>query len=73
MKHLEDFAMPLLVSVTVSLIFPFRALLVVEAVSVEFTLLVEPIATDTGFSVRLSPVLAPLTSVRQFRQNATRP
>lgn len=46
--------------VTVSVLLPFFALLVVEALSVEITLLVLEIETEVGFSERFSPVLAPL-------------
>jgi hypothetical protein len=57
---LADFAMLPLVPLTVSVLVLLRALLVVEAVSVEVTLPAPLIETDAGFSARVKPVLAPL-------------
>jgi hypothetical protein len=57
---LPDFAMLPLVPVTVSVLLLFLALVVVEAVRVEVTLLVPVIETDVGFSARVKPVLTPL-------------
>src|SRR5450631_839374 len=57
---LPDFAMLPLVPVTVSVLLLFLALVVVEAVRVEVTLLVPVIETDVGFSARVKPVLTPM-------------